>query len=98
MKNITVSVDDEVYRKARVRAAERNTSLSRVVADHLKAFASQASEQEQRAATLRALYARVDERLKGLPREPYDPDWRGKMYDERFDETVLGRSLKPKQG
>ena len=28
MKNITISVDDELYRQARIKAAERSTSLS----------------------------------------------------------------------
>jgi hypothetical protein len=31
VKNITVSVDDELYHKARVRAAERRTTLSALV-------------------------------------------------------------------
>ncbi|MGB7101970.1 MAG: hypothetical protein WBD95_24795 [Xanthobacteraceae bacterium] len=31
MKNITVSVDDETYRRARTKAAERDTSLSALV-------------------------------------------------------------------
>jgi hypothetical protein len=31
MKNITVSVDDETYRKARIKAAERDTSVSALV-------------------------------------------------------------------
>ena len=31
MKNITVSVDDEVYHRAKVRAAEMRTSLSAIV-------------------------------------------------------------------
>jgi len=32
MKNITVTVPDETYRMARMWAAQRNTSVSRVVA------------------------------------------------------------------
>jgi hypothetical protein len=32
MKNITVSISDEGYRQARIWAAERNVSLSRIVA------------------------------------------------------------------
>lgn len=28
MKNITVAIDDELYRQARIKAAERSTSLS----------------------------------------------------------------------
>lgn len=39
MKNITVSVDDEVYRQARVAAAKEGTSVSALVAEYLKAFA-----------------------------------------------------------
>lgn len=39
MKNITVSVDDETYRKARMRAAELDTSVSAVVRNFLSEFA-----------------------------------------------------------
>ena len=35
MRNITVSVDDEVYRKARIRAAEAQTSVSALVREYL---------------------------------------------------------------
>jgi hypothetical protein len=36
MKNITVSVDNETYRRARVRAAEMDTSVSALVSGFLK--------------------------------------------------------------
>ena len=39
MKNITVAVQDEVYRKARIAAAERQTSLSALVANFLHELA-----------------------------------------------------------
>ncbi len=35
VKNITVSVDDETYRMARIRAAERATSVSALVKSYL---------------------------------------------------------------
>jgi len=35
MKNITVSVDDDTYRMARIRAAERATSVSALVKSYL---------------------------------------------------------------
>ena len=35
MKNITVSVSDEIYRRARIRAAELGTSVSALVAEFL---------------------------------------------------------------
>ena len=31
MKNITVTVDDETYRRARIKAAEQDTSISALV-------------------------------------------------------------------
>jgi hypothetical protein len=39
MKNITLSVDDETYRLARIAAAERHTTVSALVRDYLRNFA-----------------------------------------------------------
>ena len=39
MKNITVSVDEETYRLARIRAAEEGTSVSALVRDYLGSLA-----------------------------------------------------------
>jgi hypothetical protein len=36
MKNITLSVDEETYRLARVAAAERNTTVSALVRGYLR--------------------------------------------------------------
>jgi hypothetical protein len=36
VKNITVTVPDEVYRRARMRAAEQGTSVSALVAEYLR--------------------------------------------------------------
>ena len=38
MKNITVAVPDDVYRDARIRAAERGTSVSALVAEYLRSL------------------------------------------------------------
>jgi hypothetical protein len=35
MKNVTIALEDEVHRKARIRAAELGTSLSALVKDYL---------------------------------------------------------------
>jgi hypothetical protein len=35
MKNVTIALDDEVHRQARIRAAELGTSLSALVKDYL---------------------------------------------------------------
>ena len=48
MKNITVSLDDETYRRARVRAAELDTSVSAVVREYLVEFAGGQTDFERR--------------------------------------------------
>jgi hypothetical protein len=55
MKNITVSLDDETYRRARVIAAERETSVSALVKQFLVALASGESEIERLKREERAL-------------------------------------------
>ena len=47
MKNITVSVPDDVYRRARIRAAEKGTSVSALVRDQLEKIAVEDSEFER---------------------------------------------------
>jgi plasmid stability protein len=48
MKNITVSIDDETHRRARIRAAEVGTSLSAAVREFLISFAGEETEFERR--------------------------------------------------
>ena len=44
MRNITVTVPDDVYRNARIRAAERGTSVSALVAEYLRSLSSREAE------------------------------------------------------
>lgn len=55
MRNITLTVPDEVYRAARVRAAEQGTSVSAMVREYLVAL----SEQDQSFLDLEALQQSV---------------------------------------
>ena len=48
MKNITVSLSAEVYRRARVKAAERDTSVSALVRDYLTSLAEDESDFDRR--------------------------------------------------
>ena len=48
MRNITVSVDDETYRRARIAAAERDTSVSALVKAYLEQLTAQETESERR--------------------------------------------------
>lgn len=47
MRNITVTVDDEVYTRARIAAAERDTSVSALVRAYLIELASHETEVER---------------------------------------------------
>lgn len=55
MKNITVSVDDETYRRARIAAAEREISVSALVRDLLRSLDTQESRFERLKRQERAL-------------------------------------------
>jgi plasmid stability protein len=44
MKNITVTVPDDVYRNARIRAAERGTSVSALVGEYLRSLSERGAE------------------------------------------------------
>jgi hypothetical protein len=48
MRNITVTVSQETYRKAKIRAAELDTSVSALVRDFLEKVAQTESDFERR--------------------------------------------------
>jgi plasmid stability protein len=48
MRNITVSVRDEVYRQARIKAAEQGKSVSALVAELLSSLAGEADAEFDR--------------------------------------------------
>ena len=48
MRNITVSVPDETYRRARIRAAARDTSVSALVREFLTSLGDEEPEFERR--------------------------------------------------
>ncbi len=60
MKNITVTLDDETYRKARIRAAELDTSVSAVVRKLLTEFAEGESRFERLRKQEEAVRARIE--------------------------------------
>ena len=59
MKNITVTVDDETYRQARIKAAERETSVSALVKNFLSALAADEGTFERLVREERAIRERV---------------------------------------
>jgi plasmid stability protein len=61
VKNVTVSLDDQVYHRARVTAAERGTSLSALVRSYLEELGSGESESDRLKKSERALRAMIGE-------------------------------------
>jgi len=59
VRNITVSLDDETYRRARLKAAERDTSVSALVRQFLIDLGSSESEVERLKREERNLRERV---------------------------------------
>jgi plasmid stability protein len=62
VKNLTVSVPEDVYRAARVRAAQEDSSVSALVADYLRSL----SEDEGRFERLEAQQKRIQAEIKGF--------------------------------
>jgi len=59
VRNITVSVDDDTYRRARMKAAEQATSVSALVRRFLNELASGESQAERLKREERELRARI---------------------------------------
>ena len=71
MKKIAVTVSDEIYRRARSKAAEPNTSGSRLVADYLRALSKDEELRAERNKRLDELFAKRDRGRKRMPVGPF---------------------------
>lgn len=60
MKNLTVSVPDEIYRLARVRAAEGGSSVSALVAGYLRSLGDQEAEFDRLEAQQSQVLSEID--------------------------------------
>ena len=89
MRNITVSVDDATYRRARIRAAELDTSVSALVREYLggrsgeslpeRATGNRQASHEEYVKRLDALFTDWDARGVGL--RGYDRLTRDEVHD-----------------
>jgi len=59
MKNITVSVDEDTYRQARIKAAERDTSVSALVKNFLVELSSEEPDTRRLEREERNLRAQI---------------------------------------
>lgn len=56
MKNITVSVDEDLYHLARVKAAEKRSSVSRLVAEFLEQLVNEEKPYQQAREEMACLF------------------------------------------
>ena len=59
MRNITVALDDDTYKRARIAAAERDTSVSALVKAYLEQLASHETETERLKSQEREIRSRI---------------------------------------
>ncbi len=59
MKNVTVAIPEDVYRAARIRAAERGTSVSALVAGYLQSLAAGEAEFARLEAQQRRIQSQI---------------------------------------
>jgi predicted CopG family antitoxin len=71
VKNITISIDDDTYRRARMKAAAQDTSVSALVRRFLTDLALEESDTERLKREERELRARIINFSAGdrVPRE-----------------------------
>lgn len=60
-RNITVTVPDDVYRDARIRAAERGSSVSALVGEYLRSLSD---DEDAEFARLAAQQHRIQRRIR----------------------------------
>ena len=77
MKSITITVSDEIYRRARSKAAEHNTSVSRLVAEYLRSLTR---DEELRAERNQRLDELFDEQDRARKRKPVGRLRRKQIY------------------
>ncbi|MFN4806848.1 MAG: DUF6364 family protein [Akkermansiaceae bacterium] len=66
MKNITLALDEETYRKARIAAARRDASVSSLVKQYLQTLAATEVPNEKPAPELDSLLAEIANRHPGF--------------------------------
>ena len=66
MKNITLAIDEETYRKARIAAARRESSVSSLVKQYLQSLAATECSEDRPAPELNALLDEIASRHPGF--------------------------------
>ena len=96
MRNITVSVDDDTYRRSRVRAAELDTSVSALVRTYLRSLAGDSGRES--GASARETEWSVELRRRKLDEVLADFDARGVGLRSRDNLTATSCTTAITQG
>ena len=83
MKNVTVSLDDHIYHRARVKAAQAGRSLSSMVREYLESVGTEESDFDRLKRMQEELFVEMD--AKGIGLKASENLARDELYDERFD-------------
>ena len=76
MANLTITVDEETLRRARIRALQQGTSVNAILAERIRGYAGE--DERQQAATRRLLeLSRASKRARRSP-----ATWRRATRDE----------------
>jgi hypothetical protein len=81
MRNVTISVDEELYRATRIEAAKAGKSMSRYIADRLRQTSSPAEDEARAEARKRRLEAL--QRVFDGPKLPISENGRMPTAEER---------------
>jgi plasmid stability protein len=65
MANLTITVDDDLLRRARVRAIEQGTSVNAVLRDYLESYAGLGAERQEAAQAILELSERAKSKHEG---------------------------------
>lgn len=91
MRNITVSVDEDTYRQARIRAAEMDTSVSALVREYLRTLTNDSDEAQSRETASQRRMRRISEVREEIGRN--NPNFRAAdnvPREELYDRHASG--------
>jgi hypothetical protein len=88
MSNLTLALDDDLLRAARIKAVQQGTSVNEICRQAIARFAAPANEPDDFLAELRAISARVQKSARA--QAPTAPLWPGReaMYEEAMAERM----------
>ena len=84
MANLTLAIDDDLLRAARVKAVQQGTSVNEICREAITRFAAPAAEHDDFMTQLRAIAAKMS-RVRGD-----EPQWpsREAMYEEAMAQRM----------